>query len=505
MSRTYTYALGISLAALLACGISACSAPEHSSGQDFGWADAPEGLEELVPEERAMAVLAGLFGGGVEMADENAEDEDGFALLDMLVASAHADPPYNFCTDDPAVTYVTNSLRGASGTYGSDTQPVAIDSNANFCQDAAGNSQPNAANELYKAWSASGILLTCSWGEEYNFSGSGVIRHTSQYEIDVHGGVALTGGPASGNYDCTFFATSINSDTEMEDTLHGGSCTDPLGNTWTNFNQVNTGGHCVATIGDTSVNAPTAVCGEDSSAYALDTATFDGSGSIDPYGRPLAYTWILSRPDGSTASLDDITSATPAAMLDLVGTYEAQLTVTTVDGGTDSCTQTYTATSFENFRIEMWWDSADDMDLHLLEANDGSGNQGTPRTQGDCYYGNCNTSSYWVNVPDWGVPSVATDDPGLDLDDIWGTGPENINIEQPAQNPYTGWYQIFVHDYPWTARNYDPNGVHLNIYLNGSIVRTYDFMIAGENADYYVAKIHWPSGTIVDCNGLGGC
>ena len=215
MSRTYTYALGISLAALLACGISACSAPEHSSGQDFGWADAPEGLEELVPEERAMAVLAGLFGGGVEMADENAEDEDGFALLDMLVASAHADPPYNFCTDDPAVTYVTNSLRGASGTYGSDTQPVAIDSNANFCQDAAGNSQPNAANELYKAWSASGILLTCSWGEEYNFSGSGVIRHTSQYEIDVHGGVALTGGPASGNYDCTFFATSIISDTEM--------------------------------------------------------------------------------------------------------------------------------------------------------------------------------------------------------------------------------------------------------------------------------------------------
>ena len=503
MSRTYT----VAVVALLALSLTACKAPDTATGQDFGWTDAPEGLEDLAPEERGMAVIAGLFGGGVELRDEDAEETDGYALLDLLMADARADadPPYNFCTDDPVVTYVTNSLRGASGTYGSDLEPVSVDASSSFCQDAVGDSQPNPGNELYKAWSASGIVLTCSWGEIYNFAGSGIFRHTAEYEFDVHGAVALTGGPASGNYDCTFFATGINSETEMQDTLHGGSCTDPQGNTWTDFAQVNTGGHCIATLGNTTVAAPTAVCGEDSTVYALDTASFDGSGSLDPYGRPLSYTWSLSTPDGSSASLDDITAASPSTMLDLVGDYAATLTVTTVDGGTDSCTQTITAASYENFRIEMWWDNADDMDLHLLEANDGGGNQGTPRTQGDCYYANCNTSRWWVTVPDWGVPSFAMDDPGLDLDDIWGTGPENINIENPASSPYDGWYQVFIHDYPWTARYYGANGVHVNIYLNGVIVKTYDFTMSGENSDYYVAKIHWPSGTIIDCNGLGGC
>ena len=192
-------------------------------------------------------------------------------------------------------------------------------------------------------------------------------------------------------------------------------------------------------------------------------------------------------------------------MLDLVGDYTGTLTVTTVDGATDSCQQSYSALSYENFRVEMWWDHPDDMDLHLLEANDGSGNSGAPRTQGDCYYANCDTSKYWVTPPDWGVPSVSTDDPGLDLDDIWGLGPENINIDDPALSPYDGWYEIFVHDYPWTARYYGANAVHVNIYLNGNIVRSYDFSMTGEDADYYVAKIHWPSGTIINCNGLGGC
>jgi uncharacterized protein YfaP (DUF2135 family) len=136
------------------------------------------------------------------------------------------------------------------------------------------------------------------------------------------------------------------------------------------------------------------------------------------------------------------------------------------------------------------------MDLHLLRPDSQGG--GTPHdSPGDCYYANMN--------PDWGVSGFGGDDPSLDLDDIPGTGPENINIVDPALSPYDGWYQVFVHDYPMTVDNYDANDVTVNIYLNGGLAQTYNFSMSGEDTDYYVAKIHWPTGNIQACNGLGGC
>jgi hypothetical protein len=235
----------------------------------------------------------------------------------------------------------------------------------------------------------------------------------------------------------------------------------------------------------------------------FETLQFDGSGSYDNDGLALSFQWVLTPPPGSASTLSSYTSQTPTISLDLAGDYVGSLTVTNTAGLSDSCTQTISSNPNENFRIEMFWQTpGDDMDLHLLEANDGSGNQGTPRTDGDCYYGNCNTA--WSTPPNWGDTATNVDDPGLDLDDISGTGPENINISDPAVSPYDGWYEVFVHDYPGSS--YTPaNDVTVNIYLNGVLSQTYNFQISGEDSDYYVAKIQWPTGQIVPCNGLAGC
>ncbi len=243
---------------------------------------------------------------------------------------------------------------------------------------------------------------------------------------------------------------------------------------------------------------PVAICGLDFNSAPFQAVAFDGSASYDPDGLPLTYTWILNAPPGSGAVLSNFNSATPSTTLDLAGDYTATLTIANTNNQTDSCDQTVTAVPNENFRIEMFWGQTDDMDLHLLNVNGGQ-----PRTDDDCYFANCNTSSAWSTPPDWGVPGVTADDPGLDLDDIQNTGPENINIVAPAGPPYDGEYIVFVHDYSGsTTDTMGPNDVTVNIYLNGILAQTFSFQISGDNDDYYVARIHWPTGVITACNGV---
>ncbi|MCB9745241.1 MAG: discoidin domain-containing protein [Alphaproteobacteria bacterium] len=89
--------------------------------------------------------------------------------------------------------------------------------------------------------------------------------------------------------------------------------------------------------GNSGNNAPTADAGADVNGCALTEVTLDGSGSSDPDGDALSYSWSFSAlPSGSNLTDSDISGASgasPRFTPDAFGTYTLTLTV---DDGQDS-------------------------------------------------------------------------------------------------------------------------------------------------------------------------
>src|SRR5690606_43370 len=91
----------------------------------------------------------------------------------------------------------------------------------------------------------------------------------------------------------------------------------------------------------TVTHRPKADAGSDQDGVVGQLVTLDATGSTDLDGDTLTYSWTLSGPTGTTATLDDDTSATPTFTPDLAGAYTAILTVS---DGTYSATDTVTIT-----------------------------------------------------------------------------------------------------------------------------------------------------------------
>ena len=239
-------------------------------------------------------------------------------------------------------------------------------------------------------------------------------------------------------------------------------------------------------------NAPVAVCSVAPNPVTppFEAATWDGSGSYDPSGAPIStYYWeLVQKPEGSSAQLPFASaSRIPNFYADLAGDYIAQLTVTNAQGLSDTCQVTLESLPSQNLWVEMFWTQSDDMDLHLLAPG------GSLQSNLDCYYANCT----WGGL-DWGTVGNSDDDPSLDLDDIDGLGPENINIYSPQSN---GVYTVYVHDYSGSAvggDTYGPNSVTVNVYLNGSLAWSKTKSISNDGDYVPFCTIDWTTQTITD-------
>jgi len=86
--------------------------------------------------------------------------------------------------------------------------------------------------------------------------------------------------------------------------------------------------------------APIADAGADQNASQGSIVSLDGSGSSDADGDTLTYSWTLTAPSGSSATLSDATVVNPTFVADVEGDYAVELIVNdgTVDSAVDSMT-----------------------------------------------------------------------------------------------------------------------------------------------------------------------
>jgi len=242
-----------------------------------------------------------------------------------------------------------------------------------------------------------------------------------------------------------------------------------------------------AILTGTALENPVAICEVTPvEPYALyDEVTFIGSNSYSPSGGEIVgWEWaLINKPDGSAVGMPSGGADRTGLVPDMVGEYTAQLVVTNDSGeSSDPCLVTFSAIPSQNLWVEMYWEKPqDDMDLHLLAPG------GALTTNDDCYYLNCVGRGL-----DWGVGG-SEDNPSLDIDDIPGTGPENINIEEPEDDVYT----VYVHDYQGSTPDvYESNNVTVNIYLSGELVWTGVKAISGDNDYVPFAVIDVPSQSV---------
>jgi hypothetical protein len=234
---------------------------------------------------------------------------------------------------------------------------------------------------------------------------------------------------------------------------------------------------------DNGVCAPTAMCPGTQTVTAGASVTLT-TGAVS-VGRPITCAWsVVSRPATSNGAFGSATScASTTYDADVVGTHVLRFTVTDSLGVSSSCTVNVVVNAPGDLWVELTWDRANDMDLHLQHPSGGNSHNaaGWSTTTFDCYYGNTN--------PSWDGPGVA-DDPSLDHDDISGTGPENTRINSPATSHD---YTIGVHMYSYAASPKTVNAT-VKVYCGNVLMTTRTHAFSKVDDLWVVGKVRFGSG-----------
>lgn len=264
-------------------------------------------------------------------------------------------------------------------------------------------------------------------------------------------------------------------------------------------------------IGIKSVNGVPVPPGTSPSVEPLDDVelTAEASTPSTPDGNIASYQWeIVDRPSGSGITFTNATGPTTkfqfsggVAGIDLAGRYKMRLNVVD-DLGTASvndCAIEFDAIPSDTILAQLSWDTSEgDMDLHMIKIDDqgrfcatgqGSSTPGPTSTTCDnedfpydCNFATCKATNN--QQPDWDGNADSTDgDPSLDIDDLSGFGPENINIDVAVP----GKYLIAVNHFSGPA----VVGNTLRIFLFGQLHAEF-FREITDGEWWDVAIIHWP-------------
>jgi len=211
---------------------------------------------------------------------------------------------------------------------------------------------------------------------------------------------------------------------------------------------------------------PAVTCPTDVTVAPLQPVDLVGRASGDRAIRSVSWS-VDSAPSGSARRPPEPTDEARTRFTpDIAGDHRLRFRAVDDNGAGDECTTVVHAVPREGLRVELSWDppgrscptsagaacDSSDVDLHMLQ---GSGDPNW-RTDNDCYFANC-TSGRGLR---WGALTL-DDDPHLDIDDVTGHGPENINILRPSAR----YYRVGVHYY--SSHGAGPQAATLTIYCNG--------------------------------------
>jgi hypothetical protein len=174
----------------------------------------------------------------------------------------------------------------------------------------------------------------------------------------------------------------------------------------------------------------------------LDTVTLRGGATDQDGTGSYSYRWrIVLAPQNNTAGISGAPGATPndystqqnpTLFAQLAGDY--QIGVRAIDSTgcqSDEVKVLIRVKPHSAIHLQMTWDQSVDVDLQL-----GQGESAPLFVENACYWGNFR--------PDWGAV-----DPSLDIDDLAGCNPENINYGSigGTQPPLNSKYSVWVHYY----------------------------------------------------------